>query len=66
MATMRDVMDERSKISMIHDHAASLTIEDLEDAMSECGIETADGCWVETDGRCEHGFPSPMLVLGYI
>ena len=66
MATIGDVMAERAKISMIHAHAASLSIEDLEDAMSECGIETADGCWVETDGQCEHGFPSPMRVLGYI
>lgn len=66
MATTRDVMDERAKISMIRAHAESLTLEDLEDAMDASGIETADGCYVETDGRCSHGFPSPMRVLGYI
>lgn len=66
MATMRDVMEERARASMIRQHAASLTIEDLEDAMNDGGIETADGCWVEPDGRCEHGFPSPMRVLGFI
>lgn len=63
---MANMMDERARISMIRSHAESLTLEDLEEAMSECGIETADGCYVETDGRCSHGFPSPMRVLGYI
>jgi len=47
-------------------HARGFEIEDLEEAMSECGIEAADGCWIETDGRCEHGYPSPMRILGYI
>jgi len=66
MATMRDVMDERSKAAMMRDHAGSLDIFDLEAMMEEGGAETADGCWVEPDGRCEHGFASPLLVLGYI
>ncbi len=27
---------------------------------------TADGCDVEADGDCEHGYESPMLRLGLI
>ena len=46
--------------------AASLDLQDLEDAMSEGGIETADGCYVETDGICPHGHQSPLRVLGFI
>ena len=30
------------------------------------GCEALDGCWVETDGHCEHGYPSWMLHLGLI
>lgn len=24
------------------------------------------GCEVEPDGRCEHGCPSPLIVMGFI
>lgn len=30
----------------------------------DCTAE--DGCWVEPDGRCPHGFISPMLRLGLV
>jgi hypothetical protein len=30
------------------------------------GCEATDGCWVEPDGRCEHGKPSWLLALGLI
>ena len=26
--------------------------------------KATDGCWVEPDGRCPHGCPSWLLVLG--
>ncbi len=29
-------------------------------------IETVDGCMVEPDGTCPHGYRSPMIVLGII
>jgi hypothetical protein len=34
----------------------------------DCGCEAAcpEGCWVEPDGWCEHGYPSWMLVYGVI
>ena len=28
--------------------------------------ETPDGCRVEPDGHCEHGYPSWLLILGFI
>lgn len=28
--------------------------------------ETADGCEVEPDGKCPHGYSSPLLLLGII
>jgi hypothetical protein len=28
------------------------------------GCEASDGCWVEPDGRCEHGEPSWPLARG--
>jgi len=41
-------------------------IEELEDWVSECWAEAVDGCPVEPDGTCEHGYPSWLMVLGYI
>lgn len=29
-------------------------------------VTTQDGCNVEPDGRCPHGYPSPMVRLGLI
>ena len=47
--------------------------EDLADIMhealfglSEGTVETVDGCIVEPDGTCSHGFLSPMLEAGVI
>lgn len=34
--------------------------------MAQGGCETIDGCWVEPDGHCEHGFPSWLLHYGMI
>lgn len=34
--------------------------------MDEGGCETPDGCWVEPDGKCEHGYPSWMRLMGLI
>jgi len=39
----------------------------LEDWMYEdSGCEATDGCWVEPDGECSHGFPSWLLYLRWI
>ena len=47
-------------------YAASLSSEDLMDAMSESMIETATGFMVELDGTAEDGSVSPFLILGLI
>ena len=33
---------------------------------NEGGCEATDGCWVETDGECEHGCKSWLALLGMI
>lgn len=30
------------------------------------GCEATDGCWVEPDGTCAHGYPAWLLYLGLI
>ena len=32
----------------------------------ETTIEVADGCHVEHDGKCQHGYTSPLRILGLI
>jgi hypothetical protein len=32
----------------------------------EAGVETVDGCYVEPDGECPHGFLSPLIEAGII
>ena len=48
----------------IRDHAYSLSKDELSDSI----VPTAcpNGCEVEPDGKCCHGYPSPLLVLGLI
>lgn len=41
-------------------------IEALINWMNAGGCEAADGCWVEPDGKCEHGCSSWLVVLGMI
>jgi hypothetical protein len=41
-------------------------LEQLLEWQEEGGCEATDGCWVEPDGRCEHGKPSWQLALGLI
>jgi hypothetical protein len=41
-------------------------IRTLERWNSDCGCRTIDGCWVEPDGVCEHGYPSWLSALGMI
>lgn len=42
------------------------TMAKLEKWSSDCGCKTPDGCWVEPDGECEHGYPSWLSALGMI
>jgi len=38
----------------------------LEHWSNDCGCKAIDGCWVEPDGTCEHGYPSWLLALNMI
>lgn len=42
------------------------SIEELMDWECDGYCESTDGCMVEPDGVCEHGYPSWLLYLGYI
>jgi len=42
------------------------SIDQLTEWEAEGGCEATDGCWVESDGRCEHGHPSWLRYLGMI
>ncbi len=42
------------------------SLEQLMEWEMEGGCEATDGCWVEADGTCPHGFNSWLLELGYI
>lgn len=41
-------------------------IEEIEEWAEDEGCEAIDGCWIEPDGYCEHGFPSWLIALGWI
>jgi hypothetical protein len=47
-------------------HAQKLTLRQIRGMMMDGTCKAADGCIVETDGKCEHGYRSPLLVLGVI
>lgn len=42
------------------------SLEQIMEWSEEDGCETPDGCWVEPDGICEHGYKSWMLIIGVI
>ena len=43
------------------------SVEDLEEWLDEGGgCQSTDGCWVDQDGKCEHGYPSWLVYLGLI
>lgn len=58
--------DIESRLQEELEHAESFDPEDLAEILYEGVAEAADGCTVEPDGKCSHGYRSPLLVLGYI
>lgn len=42
------------------------SFEDIREQMFDGVCETPDGCWVEPDGHCPHGYPAWPLILGLI
>jgi hypothetical protein len=47
-------------------HAEALTEDEIASMICDSVCEAADGCEVEPDGVCQHGYRSPLLVLGVI
>lgn len=41
-------------------------MDEIQEWMDESGCEATDGCWVEPDGVCEHGYPSWLLYFNLI
>jgi hypothetical protein len=66
------ILDERTKEDVLYDavreaeYVNSLTDDDLEEMFFDGVVETADGCSVEPDGKCPHGYSSPLRVKGLI
>lgn len=48
------------------EHAECLAIEEIAEMIMDSVVEAADGCDVEPDGICQHGYRSPLRVLGMI
>lgn len=48
------------------EYLKTLTFDQIEEMMFDGVVECADGCEVEPDGKCPHGYSSPLLLLGYI
>ena len=42
------------------------SIEELNDMAWDGVVEATDGCMVEPDGVCEHGYPSWFLYIGIV
>lgn len=42
------------------------SMEEAQDWMDDGGCEATDGCWIEPDGICEHGYPSWFVYWGII
>ena len=47
-------------------YAKGLDDEQIEAMLFDGDVECVDGCVVEPDGKCPHGYRSPLLILGII
>ena len=45
------------------EYADGFCVGDLESMMFDGDIEAIDGCIVDPDGQCQHGYSSPLLLL---
>jgi len=59
---------KRVKHTRPHPNACQPTIDDLMAWEADGGCEACceEGCWVEPDGYCPHGYPSWLIVMGLI
>ena len=47
-------------------YARTLSTDDIEEMLFDGDVIAADGCQVDPDGRCPHGYRSPLLTIGLI
>lgn len=64
MFTMGAVLESKRRRDKELTHARRLSSRKLKSMASASVVTTADGCRVEPDGQCEHGYRSPLRVLG--
>jgi hypothetical protein len=64
--TMGAALEAKEKRRRIVEFAEGLSVEQIEHMMMDGDVEAADGCVVDPDGSCCHGYPSPLLTLGMI
>ena len=70
LAALKSVLDSLPTIDQVGYPAPTVDIPDISQIMEwieeDSGCEATDGCWVEPDGVCEHGFISWAVHLGLI
>ena len=49
-----------------HEYGGEPDIGQLQEWEHDGGCEALDGCWVEPDGHCKHGYPSWLIYMGMI
>jgi hypothetical protein len=58
--------DREYSLEEEREHADKLTEDEIGAILFDGDCETIDGCVVEPDGMCPHGYKSPLLILGVI
>ena len=56
----------KERLQMERNYVRELSDEEIEQMVFDGDVYAADGCKVEPDGVCPHGFKSPLLLLGLI
>ena len=49
-----------------HEYGGEPDVDQLQEWENDGGCEALDGCWVEPDGHCSHGYPSWLIYMGLI
>lgn len=66
---MNVILDEEERALVATSNPETIpqpSLEELIDWESRGYCEAEDGCRVEPDGTCEHGYQSWLVLLGYI
>jgi hypothetical protein len=60
----KTTVDKAEKQKEMLEYAEGLDDDSLAAMVCDSVVEAADGCSVEPDGICEHGYESPLITLG--